>query len=211
MSDVKTHDLLIDGEAVPTTAHVAIHDPATGALVGHAPVATAAQVDAAVAAAKSAFPGWAATSDDARKAACGAMGDLIERHAEELAELLSREQGKPLGGFGARYEVGGAAAWARHAATLDLPVEVIQDDADAHITLHRKPLGVVASITPWNWPLMIAIWHIVPAIRAGNTVVIKPSPFTALGTLRLIEILQGALPPGRAQRRRRRATTSDRC
>ncbi|WP_375398733.1 aldehyde dehydrogenase family protein [uncultured Sphingomonas sp.] len=195
MSSATSYNLLIDGRGV-ATAHVAVLDPATGAVVGHAPVATAAQVDAAVAAAKAAYPGWAATSDDARKAACAAMADLIEAHAEELAQLLSREQGKPLGGFGARYEVGGAAAWARHAATLDLPVETIQDDADAHITLHRKPLGVVASITPWNWPLMIAIWHVVPAIRAGNTVVIKPSPFTPLGTLRLVEILQGALPPG---------------
>ncbi len=196
MSDARAYDLVIDGRAVATAAHAAVHDPATGAVVGHAPVATAGQVDAAVAAAKAAFPGWAATSDEARKAACVAMGDLIEAHAEELAQLLSREQGKPLGGLGARFEVGGAAAWARHAATLDLPVEVIQDDADAQITLHRKPVGVVASITPWNWPLMIAIWHIVPAIRAGNAVVIKPSPFTPLGTLRLVEILQGALPPG---------------
>lgn len=196
MSDAKTHDLLIDGRRVATAAHVAVLDPATGTVAGHAPVASAAQVDAAVAAAKAAFPGWAATSDDARKAACAAMADLIDAHAEELAKLLSREQGKPLNGFGARYEVGGAAAWARHAATLDLPVETIQDDADAHITLHRRPLGVVASITPWNWPLMIAIWHAVPAIRAGNTVVVKPSPFTPLGTLRLVEILQAALPPG---------------
>ena len=196
MTDAKTYDLLIDGRAVATAAHGAVLDPATGAVVGHAPVATAEQVNAAVAAAAAAFPGWAATGDDVRKAACAAMGDLIERHAEELAHLLSREQGKPLGGTGARFEVGGAAAWARHAATLDLPVEIIQDDADAQITLHRKPVGVVVSITPWNWPLMIAIWHIVPAIRAGNTVVIKPSPFTPLGTLRLIEILQGALPPG---------------
>ena len=194
--DAATYTLVIDGRAVATAEHVDVRDPATGAVVGHAPVATGEQVDAAVAAAKAAFPGWAATSDDTRKAACVAMGALIEHHAEELAHLLSREQGKPLGGFGARFEIGGAAAWTQHAATLDLPVEVIQDDADAHITLHRKPLGVVVSITPWNWPLMIAIWHIVPAIRAGNTVVIKPSPFTPLGTLRLIEILQGALPPG---------------
>lgn len=196
MSYAHAYALLIDGRAVATTAHVAVLDPATGAVVGEAPVATGGQVDAAVAAAKAAFPGWAATSDDARKAACAAIADLIDTHAEDLAQLLSREQGKPLGGFGARFEVGGAAAWARHAATLDLPVEVIQDDTDAHITLHRKPLGVVASITPWNWPLMIAIWHVVPAIRAGNTVVIKPSPFTPLGTLRLVEILQAALPPG---------------
>lgn len=195
-TDAKTFDLVIGGRAVATVDHAAIHDPATGAVVGHVPIAAPAQVEAAIAAAVAAFPPWAAASDDMRKAACAAIGDLIDAHADELADLLSREQGKPLGGLGARFEIGGAAAWARHAATLDLPVEVIQDDADAFITLHRKPVGVVASITPWNWPLMIAIWHIVPAIRAGNSVVIKPSPFTPLGTLRLVEILQEALPPG---------------
>lgn len=196
MRDVKAFSLIIDGRAVPTSAYSAVLDPATEGVVGQAPLATVQHIEAAVAAAKAAFPGWAAKSDIDRKAVCAAIAALIERNAEELAHLLSREQGKPLGGFGARYEVGGAAAWAAYAATLDLPVEVIQDDADGHITLHRKPLGVVASITPWNWPLMIAIWHIVPAIRAGNTVVIKPSPFTPLSTLRLIEILQNALPPG---------------
>lgn len=192
----KNYHLSIGGQAVATADHTAILDPATGMIVGHAPVATAQQVQAAIAAASAAFPAWAAETDAVRKTACTAMADLIEAHAEELAELLSREQGKPLGGFGARFEVGGAAAWARHAASLDLPVAVIQDDEDAQITLHRKPVGVVASITPWNWPLMIAIWHVVPAIRTGNTVVIKPSPYTPLGTLRLVEILNQALPPG---------------
>jgi acyl-CoA reductase-like NAD-dependent aldehyde dehydrogenase len=74
--------------------------------------------------------------------------------------------------------------------------ETVQDDARGQIVVHRKPLGVVASITPWNWPLLIAVWHIMPALRAGCTVIIKPSPFTPLSTLRLVELLNSVLPAG---------------
>ena len=70
----------------------------------------------------------------------------------------------------------GAEAWARHTASIDLPVEVLSEDETGRVELHRKPLGVVGSITPWNFPVLIAIWHVVPAIRTGNTVVVKPSP-----------------------------------
>ena len=90
----------------------------------------------------------------------------------------------------------GAAGWTRVTAGLSLPEETIQDDAKQKIVMHRKPVGVVGSITPWNWPLMIAIWHIVPALRVGCTVVNKPSPFTPLATLRLVELMNQVLPPG---------------
>src|SRR6185437_6209664 len=89
-----------------------------------------------------------------------------------------------------------AEAWARHTGTLELPVEVLHDGEAGRVELHRKPLGVVGSITPWNFPVLIAIWHIVPAIRTGNTVVIKPSPYTPLTTIRLVQILNEVLPPG---------------
>jgi acyl-CoA reductase-like NAD-dependent aldehyde dehydrogenase len=98
--------------------------------------------------------------------------------------------------LGSEFELGGCAAWAGYTASLSLPMKVIEDSPSKRIEQHREPLGVVGSITPWNWPLMIAIWHIVPAIRAGNTVVIKPSPFTPLGTLRMIELIAAVLPPG---------------
>ncbi|HJW54165.1 MAG TPA: aldehyde dehydrogenase family protein, partial [Burkholderiaceae bacterium] len=109
------------------------------------------------------------------------------------------ESGKPmagLNGVGAGMEVGGAIAWTQFTASLSLPVEVIQDNAEARIEVHRKPLGVVGSITPWNWPLMIAIWHVTPALRAGNTVVIKPSANTPVATLRFVELANTILPPG---------------
>jgi acyl-CoA reductase-like NAD-dependent aldehyde dehydrogenase len=87
-------------------------------------------------------------------------------------------------------------AWARVTAGLALPEETIQDNAAGKITVHRKPLGVVGSITPWNWPLLIAVWHIMPALRVGCTVVIKPSPFTPLSTLRLVALMNDVLPAG---------------
>ncbi len=98
--------------------------------------------------------------------------------------------------MGSLFELVGAATWTRHMATLRLPVEHVHDDDTVHIAVYRKPLGVVLSITPWNWPVMIAVWHIMPAILAGNCVVIKPSPNTPLSTIRMVELLQSALPPG---------------
>jgi len=116
--------------------------------------------------------------------------ELSSSIVDELAKLLTQEQGKPLAGMGSRFELGGAAAWAGFTGGLSLPDKVIQDDDNARIVQTRKPIGVVGSITPWNWPVMIAVWHVVPAIRAGNTVVIKPSPYTPLSTLRLVEIIK---------------------
>lgn len=136
------------------------------------------------------------TSDGERADACRAMAAVIEANAEELAQLLTREQGKPLGGLGSRFEIGGAVAWTRHTAELALPIEVLQDTPEGRVELHRKPLGVVTAITLWNWPVMIACWHIMPAVRAGNTVVIKPSPLTPLSTIRLVELINQVLPAG---------------
>jgi acyl-CoA reductase-like NAD-dependent aldehyde dehydrogenase len=188
--------LVIDGQRIEAVTHFDVLDPATGEAFAKAPSATIDQLDMAVSAARTAFPAWSARSSAERKAAVTAMADIIESHALELAELVTREQGKPLGGLGSHWEIGGAVAWTRYTASLDLPVETIQDDANARVTLHRKPIGVIGSITPWNFPVMIAIWHIMPAIQAGNTVVLKPSPNTPIATLRLGDLLQAALPPG---------------
>ena len=190
------YDLIIDGERVPTSDHLEIRDPGSGELVGEGPVATRADLDRAVDAARQAYKSWSRSSDDERKAAVKAIADTIHANMEELAELLTREQGKPLNGMGSRFELHGAEAWARHTGTLELPVEVLSDDETGRVELHRKPLGVVGSITPWNFPILIAIWHLVPAIRTGNTVVIKPSPYTPLSTIRLVELLNEVLPAG---------------
>jgi acyl-CoA reductase-like NAD-dependent aldehyde dehydrogenase len=193
---MKRYDLVIGGEKVATAEHVEIRDPATGEVVGECPVATRQELDRAVAAAREAYKSWSASSNEDRKEAVNRIADAVHSHMDELAELLTREQGKPLNGMGSRFELHGAEAWARHTGTLELPVEVLHDDETGRVELHRKPLGVVGSITPWNFPILIAIWHIVPAIRTGNTVVVKPSPYTPLSTIRLVEILNEVLPKG---------------
>jgi acyl-CoA reductase-like NAD-dependent aldehyde dehydrogenase len=192
----KRYDLIVGGEKVATSKHFEIRDPGNGEVVGECPIATRQDVDRAVDAAREAFKSWSRSSDAERKDAVNRMADAIHANMEELAELLTREQGKPLNGLGSRFELHGAEAWARHTGSLDLPVEVLSDDESGRVELHRKPLGVVGSITPWNFPVMIAIWHVVPAIRTGNTVVIKPSPYTPQSTNRLVEILNEVLPKG---------------
>ncbi|MEN7536721.1 aldehyde dehydrogenase family protein [Aurantiacibacter flavus] len=188
--------MFVDGQHRRAAESREVRDPATGEVIGLAPVGTRSDLDAAVAAARRAQPGWAQQSDEARAQACRQLADIIGVHSGELARLLTREQGKPLKGIGSEFELGGCAAWLNATADLSLPVEVIQDDDTARVEKHHVPLGVIGSITPWNWPLLIAIWHIAPSIRAGNTVVIKPSPYTTLSTLRMVELLAAALPEG---------------
>jgi len=191
-----SYHLIIDGKPAATTATFNVLNPADESIVASCPEGTVALVDAAVAAARRAFPKWSAVPDAERVAKLNAIADLIEKNHKELAELVTREQGKPQSGPGANVEVGGAAAWTRVTAGLSLPEQVIHDDKTNKIVANRKPIGVVASITPWNWPLLIAAWHVMPAIRVGCTVVIKPSPFTPLSTLRLVELMNQVLPPG---------------
>ncbi len=188
--------LVIDGAKIATKDHFDVPNPSTGALVGLAPVATTADLDHAVAAASTAFAKWSKMPDSERRALCHAAGKKIGEHAEELARLLTQEQGKPLNGLGSRFELGGVQAWTHYTADIAVPVKVLQDNNEGRIELHRKPIGVVGSITPWNWPLLIAAWHFIPAIAVGNTVVNKPSPYTPLSTLRMVEIMNEVLPPG---------------
>jgi acyl-CoA reductase-like NAD-dependent aldehyde dehydrogenase len=190
------YSLTIGGKAVTTAKTFNVLNPADESIVAACPEATTALVDEAVQSARRAFPGWAALPDAERVAKLNAVADLIEKHHQELSQLITREQGKTQTGPGANLEAGGAVAWTRVTAGLTLPEEIIQDDKTGKIVLRRKPVGVVASITPWNWPMMIAVWHIMPAIRVGCTVVIKPSPYTPLSTLRLVELMNQVLPPG---------------
>ncbi|UWR54650.1 aldehyde dehydrogenase family protein [Phaeobacter inhibens] len=188
-------EMTIGGAPTPAAARFDVANPA-GGLAGRAPNGTLTDLDRAVAAAQEAFASWSQLSHADLQRYCEAVTAVIAEHAEELAQLITAEQGKPLNGLGSRFEMGGAQAWAGYTAELSLPVKVLQDDAEGRIELHRKPLGVVGSITPWNYPIMIAVWHILPALRTGNTVVIKPSPLTPLSTLRLVALLNEVLPAG---------------
>lgn len=188
--------LTVDGKAVATEDSFTIYNPSTGEAAGTAPNAGLDVLDKAVEAANQAFVTWSQKSDDELRQACEAVTAKIGEHTEELAQLITLEQGKPLNGLGSRWEAGGAQAWAGFTSGLSLPVKVLQDDNEGRVELHRRPVGVIGSITPWNFPLMIAIWHILPALRTGNTVVIKPSPNTPLATLRLVELMNEVLPAG---------------
>ena len=153
-----------------------------------------------MAAARGPFPPWSTRPHDSeRQRLLHAVGDALEKNMPALMELVTKETGKPLKGLndiGAGMEVGGAVAWTHATADLTLPVEVIQDNEEARIEVHRKPLGVVGSITPWNWPLLIAIWHVIPALRAGNTVVIKPSALTPVATAKFVELSEPNIAAG---------------
>ncbi|WP_053352002.1 aldehyde dehydrogenase family protein [Leucobacter musarum] len=173
-----------------------VFDPATGARIGTAPVADVAQLHAAIDRAEAAQSSWAALPDAERIAYLHRAADAIEESSEALAELLSREQGKPLNGPNARFEVGGCVAWTRAAADTPLPVEVIIDDESGYAEMHYRPLGIVGAISPWNWPMMISIWQIAPSLRMGNTVVIKPAETTSLSVLALVAVMNEVLPEG---------------
>jgi acyl-CoA reductase-like NAD-dependent aldehyde dehydrogenase len=188
--------MIINGLRHNTNEYFDILNPATGEVVGRAPNASVADLDLAVAAANKAFAGWSQTPDAERQRLCEVVTAKIGEHAEELAQLLTLEQGKPLNGLGSRWEIGGAQAWAGYTASLSLPMKVLQDNNEGHIEMFRAPVGVVGSITPWNFPVLIAVWHILPALRTGNTVVAKPSPYTPLAALRLVEIMNEVLPAG---------------
>ncbi|MCG2623647.1 aldehyde dehydrogenase family protein [Arthrobacter sp. I2-34] len=171
-----------------------IKDPATGELVGRVAEPGVAELDAAVAAARAAQPGWAARGDAERRELLNRAADAVEASAEALAELLSREQGKPLNGPNARFEVGACAAWLRATASFELEPETLVDEEGTHAQLFYRPLGVVGAIGPWNWPMMISIWQLAPALRMGNTVVMKPSEYTPLSVLALAEVLNSVFP-----------------
>lgn len=185
----------INGEAVTAENTFDVINPATEAVFAQCPSASAAQVELAVAAAKAAFPTWRDTPRYERNNMIMAMGDAIEAHMDELAELLTLEQGKPLSNA-REQEVMTSVAWCRAVTQLSLPVTVLEETAEYRSELHHRPLGVVVGITPWNYPLNTAVWKILPAIATGNTVIIKPSPYTPLTTLRLGEIIRDIFPPG---------------
>ena len=196
---MKKFNLIIDGKSVSTEKYFNVINPATEEVIAQCPSADNSQLDLAVEAAQRAFVHWSTVDDSVRAQKLHEIADAIAQNQEELMKLLTMEMGKPLAGYqgiGSGMEVGGSIAWTLATAELSLPVEIIQDNDDAIIEIHRKPLGVVGSIPPWNWPLMIAIWHVMPALRTGNTVVIKPSSLTPLTTIRFVEIANQILPPG---------------
>ncbi|BEV01726.1 aldehyde dehydrogenase family protein [Novosphingobium olei] len=189
-----TYKMLIGGELVAGSATLDVLNPATEEVLARVPDATEADLDAAVAAARKAFPGWAATPIEERKAKLNALGDAIFGNIEGFARLLTKEQGKP--GTEAQGEIMGAGYWLKAFTALDLP-ETVNEDSDERISITRHvPLGVVGAIAPWNFPMILAMFKVAPALLAGNTMVLKPSPFTPLCTLKFAELANEILPAG---------------
>jgi acyl-CoA reductase-like NAD-dependent aldehyde dehydrogenase len=191
---ISSPTMTIGGRAAATSRTLPVIDPATEQVICHAPDAGAIELDAAVAAARQAFPAWSAQPWAERQAVLAAIARKPTEHQDELARLLTREQGKPLSR--ATVEIGGAARWFSEFAKMTLPDPVLQDTPQAYVAIRRVPIGVVAGLVPWNYPIVLAAWKIAPALLAGNTMVLKPSPFTPLTTLRIGELLRDEVPPG---------------
>jgi acyl-CoA reductase-like NAD-dependent aldehyde dehydrogenase len=190
---MSSYTMSIDGKPHDGASSFGVINPATEAVFAEAPQCSGAQLDAAVAAAKRAFTSWR-RNEDARRHALRSAGERLQAHAQEIGRTLTLEQGKPLAQ--AVGEVNGAGLQLKAAADMPIPNEVTKDNAKVHIEISYRPFGVVACVTPWNFPILIATAKLAPALLAGNTVVLKPSPFTPLSTLQLGSVLSDVLPPG---------------
>lgn len=192
------YTMTINGSAARAVSTIEVINPSTGRVLATAPQCSSTQLDQAMASSARAFVDW--RMDEAtRRDALHKAARVIEANADELATLLSTEQGKPRSSpqFGdAATEMAICSAYFDYYADLEIPTEVIRDDDGARVEVLRRPLGVVAAITPWNFPAYLSMWKVAPALLAGNTMVLKPSEFTPLTVLRIGELLAEVFPPG---------------
>ncbi|WP_343609663.1 aldehyde dehydrogenase family protein [Novosphingobium sp.] len=192
------HDhLLIDGRLVAGAGLLPVIEPASGQVFAHVPRADALQAEQAVAAGKRAARDWALVPMDKRAAVLEALADALQAHAEPFARMLTREQGKLLDE--SRGEVEGSIAALRYHAGLRLEPRVLKQSAGELVVEQRFPLGLVVAIVPWNYPLLMLILKLAPALLAGNTVIAKPAPTTPLTTLMLGALAAEIVPAGVVQ------------
>src|SRR3990167_1282536 len=185
---------LINGELVETGQWMDVVNPANEEVIGQVPACGAGDLDRAVEAARAAFKTWKKTPIETRRAALQAMAKIIQDNHDELYRLLTSEQGKPH--EQARGEILGSAYMTATQATLELE-DVINEDSEQRLSRTRRvPVGVVGGIVPWNFPVLMAVQKIVPAVLSGCTIILKPSPFTPLTTLRLAELIKDVFPAG---------------
>jgi acyl-CoA reductase-like NAD-dependent aldehyde dehydrogenase len=188
------YQMLIDGELVDGSASLDVINPATGEAFATCGRAEEDDLQRAVAAARNAFPAWAALSWTERAVYLNALADGIEERGEEIAQLLTDEQGKPLGQ--ARFEVGASVAAFRYFSAQEMLPRVVVDEPTSQVIEHYRPIGVVAAITPWNFPLILLSVKLAAALATGNTVVAKPAPTTPLSSLLVGEVAAATLPAG---------------
>jgi acyl-CoA reductase-like NAD-dependent aldehyde dehydrogenase len=190
---MEAYKLVIDGQLIPGARQRPVINPATAQQFAFAPVASAEQLEGAIQSAKRAFPQWAALSVKERQRYVAAVADALEAELERMAQLLTLEQGKPL--FQARLEVDASVRALRYCSVQNISIRQLPSP-NSDVEVHRKPLGVVACITPWNYPLLLAINKVAPGLVTGNTLVLKPAPTTPLTTLEFGRLCQSILPPG---------------
>lgn len=191
MSDYK---LLINGELVDGDDTMDVINPATEEVLATCARASIAQADAAIAAAKEAYKTWGKTPAAERRACIHKLADLFHARADEFIRLLTEEQGKPTPEAAMEVEV--TEVFLRELSNFSLETKVLEENEAHRVEIHRKPLGVVAAIIPWNFPLMIIAFKLPAALYAGNTVIVKPAPTTPLTALLLGELCAEAFPPG---------------
>jgi acyl-CoA reductase-like NAD-dependent aldehyde dehydrogenase len=194
ISTITAPGLTIGGDVVTATDRTEVINPATARAFVAVPAAGPAELENAVQSADRAARSWRALPLAERQEYLLRLVAAIREHLGELALLLTLEQGKPLAK--ARGEIESGLRYCERYAAMELPVEVVRDDDSERIEIRRVPVGIVGAITAWNYPLLLALWKIGPALVAGNTVIVKPSPYTPVATLRLGELAQAVLPPG---------------
>lgn len=190
----REYRMLIDGELVTGASGFDVINPANAQPFARCPKADADMVNRAVAAAKRAFPSWSAKPIEERAALVNKIADALEARMEEFAHLLTSEQGKPLDQ--AQFEIFGTIYTLRAFVQMRIDPKTIRDDNGNRVIEHRTPLGVVAAVTPWNFPVILLANKLAPALMTGNTMVAKPAPTTPLTALLLGEICKEVLPAG---------------
>ncbi|MEM7100928.1 MAG: aldehyde dehydrogenase family protein [Pseudomonadota bacterium] len=191
---IKEYQNLVDGELITNGQWMDVVNPANEEVIGKVPACGEEELNRAVAGSRRAFKTWSKTSMEERRAALHAIADAIEANFDELFRLLTSEQGKPHAQ--AQAEIGGAPMMIRAQATLEFDDVINEDSEDRLSRTRRVPVGVVGGIVPWNFPVLMAIQKIAPALLSGCTIVLKPSPFTPLTTLRIAELVADKLPAG---------------
>ncbi|RFU33258.1 hypothetical protein B7463_g3047, partial [Scytalidium lignicola] len=192
--DFTTFKNIINGELKTTKAKRHGINPATKEPNWEVPIATKQDVDNAVQAAQNAFTAWSATSIQERREALDHFADALMEYKDDFSKLLTTEQGKPI--HLARGEVDDGFTWLKEISKLTVPEEVVIDNDERQVITRYTPLGVVVGIVPWNFPIQLACGKIAPAIMTGNTIIIKPSPFTPYCDLKIAELAQRFFPPG---------------
>ena len=188
------YQLLINGVLNDGASKLDVVNPATEQVFATAARADGTLLNEAVTAASRAFPAWSRTSAEGRREKILALGQVIEQNAEEFARLLTMEQGKPI--TLARQEVTWAAGMFKFFASMNVSDVVLKELSRGKVIQQRRPLGVVAAIAAWNYPLHILAMKVAPALMVGNTVVAKPAPTTPLSALLFGKLAAQILPPG---------------